>query len=174
MGAEKNLWRFEDIKLISLSAFSAERSTATNDCANFKNNLSIGLLPPFFLCRVNQYTLNIVKRKRSRLPKEPASPLRSYACSAGNYSAVIAPVGQAPSQAPQSMQEPASTTATPPSIATAPTGQAPSQAPQPTQASETLCAIILTLLSTRAKRILRGLLLHGHSRPPGNLSLLGL
>ena len=59
-----------------------------------------------------------------------------------NYSAVIAPVGQAPSQAPQSMQASAFTTATPPSTATAPTGQAPSQAPQPTHASETLCAII--------------------------------
>ena len=59
-----------------------------------------------------------------------------------NYSAVIAPVGQAPSQAPQSMQASAFTTATPPSMVTAPTGQAPSQAPQPTHASETLCAII--------------------------------
>ena len=59
-----------------------------------------------------------------------------------NYSAVIAPVGQAPSQAPQSMQASAFTTATPFSTATAPTGQAPSQAPQPTHASETLCAII--------------------------------
>ena len=59
-----------------------------------------------------------------------------------NYSAVIAPVGQAPSQAPRSMQASAFTTATPPSMVTAPTGQAPSQAPQPTHASETLCAII--------------------------------
>ena len=59
-----------------------------------------------------------------------------------NYSAVIAPVGQAPSQAPQSMQASAFTTATPFSMVTAPTGQAPSQAPQPTHASETLCAII--------------------------------
>jgi hypothetical protein len=66
-----------------------------------------------------------------------------------DYSAAIAPVGQAPSQAPQSMQAPASTTATPLSRETAPTGQAPSQAPQPTHASETLCAMII-LLSTRA------------------------
>lgn len=64
-----------------------------------------------------------------------------------NYSAVIAPVGQAPSQAPQSMQASAFTTATPPSMVTAPTGQAPSQAPQPTHASETLCAIIVLSLS---------------------------
>ena len=67
--------------------------------------------------------------------------------SAKNYSAVIAPVGQAPSQAPQSMQASAFTTATPPSMVTAPTGQAPSQAPQPTHASETLCAIIVLSLS---------------------------
>ena len=65
-----------------------------------------------------------------------------YSGNAADYSAVIAPVGQAPSQAPQSMQASAFTTATPPSTATAPTGQAPSQAPQPTHASETLCAII--------------------------------
>ena len=60
-----------------------------------------------------------------------------------DYSAAIAPVGQAPSQAPQSMQASAFTTATPLSMATAPTGQAPSQAPQPTHASETLCAIMM-------------------------------
>ena len=65
-----------------------------------------------------------------------------YSGNAADYSAVIAPVGQAPSQAPQSMQASAFTTATPFSTATAPTGQAPSQAPQPTHASETLCAII--------------------------------
>ena len=63
-----------------------------------------------------------------------------------NYSAVIAPVGQAPSQAPQSMQASAFTDATP-STVIAPTGQAPSQAPQPTHASETLCAIIVLSLS---------------------------
>ena len=66
--------------------------------------------------------------------------------SAKNYSAVIAPVGQAPSQAPQSMQASAFTDATP-STVIAPTGQAPSQAPQPTHASETLCAIIVLSLS---------------------------
>ena len=68
--------------------------------------------------------------------------MRFYGSRRETYSAVIAPVGQAPSQAPQSMQASAFTTATPPSTATAPTGQAPSQAPQPTHASETLCAII--------------------------------
>ena len=68
--------------------------------------------------------------------------MRFYSVRRKNYSAVIAPVGQAPSQAPQSMQASAFTTATPPSTVTAPTGQAPSQAPQPTHASETLCAII--------------------------------
>ena len=68
--------------------------------------------------------------------------MRFYGSRRETYSAVIAPVGQAPSQAPQSMQASAFTTATPPSMVTAPTGQAPSQAPQPTHASETLCAII--------------------------------
>ena len=68
--------------------------------------------------------------------------MRFYGSRRETYSAVIAPVGQAPSQAPQSMQASAFTTATPFSTATAPTGQAPSQAPQPTHASETLCAII--------------------------------
>ena len=73
--------------------------------------------------------------------------MRFYGYRRETYSAVIAPVGQAPSQAPQSMQASAFTTATPPSMVTAPTGQAPSQAPQPTHASETLCAIIVLSLS---------------------------
>ena len=66
----------------------------------------------------------------------------AFSAKTTDYSAAIAPVGQAPSQAPQSMQESAFTTAAPFSMVIAPTGQAPSQAPQPTHASETLCAII--------------------------------
>jgi hypothetical protein len=89
-------------------------------------------------------------RKKERASRKARSSLRIFVQSA-DYSAAIAPVGQAPSQAPQSMQAPASTTATPLSRETAPTGQAPSQAPQPTHASETLCAMII-LLSTRANR----------------------
>ena len=74
---------------------------------------------------------------------DPAGPAVSVCYQAKTaYSATIAPVGQAPSQAPQSMQAPASTTATPSSTFTAPTGQAPSQAPQPMHASVTLCAIV--------------------------------
>jgi hypothetical protein len=76
--------------------------------------------------------------------------MRFYGSRRETYSAVIAPVGQAPSQAPQSMQASAFTTATPFSTATAPTGQAPSQAPQPTHASETLCAIIKLSFISRA------------------------
>ena len=68
--------------------------------------------------------------------------LMRFSAKTTDYSAAIAPVGQAPSQAPQSMQESAFTTAAPFSMVIAPTGQAPSQAPQPTHASETLCAII--------------------------------
>lgn len=79
-----------------------------------------------------------------------------YFSRAENYSAAIAPVGQAPSQAPQSMQAPASTTATPPSTVTAPTGQAPSQAPQPTHASETLCAIINSPFISVPKNFMKG------------------
>ena len=54
-----------------------------------------------------------------------------------NYSALIAPVGQAPSQAPQSMQLPASTTALS-AMLIAPTGQVSTQAPQATHSSETI------------------------------------
>ena len=92
-------------------------------------------------------------------------------CGETAYSAVIAPVGQAPSQAPQSMQAPASTTATPSSTFTAPTGQAPSQAPQPMHASETLCAIIELSFRPVPQELMwrgttpRGLLLHGRSQP---------
>lgn len=79
------------------------------------------------------------QQKRRTLPGPPFwSAIRRKPL----YSATIAPVGQAPSQAPQSMQAPASTTATPSSTFTAPTGQAPSQAPQPMQPSVTLCAIV--------------------------------
>ena len=84
-----------------------------------------------------------------------------------NYSAVIAPVGQAPSQAPQSMQASAFTTATPPSMVTAPTGQAPSQAPQPTHASETLCAIINSPFLSRADVIMKKRTLARPRTPPG-------
>lgn len=85
------------------------------------------------------FALLAVIQKR-RTPSGP--PFRSAIRRKIAYSATIAPVGQAPSQAPQSMQAPASTTATPSSTFTAPTGQAPSQAPQPMQPSVTLCAIV--------------------------------
>lgn len=62
------------------------------------------------------------------------------------YSAVIAPVGQAPSHAPQSTQEAASTTAVS-SRVIAPTGQVSTQAPQATQASVTVWAIVILLIS---------------------------
>ena len=88
-------------------------------------------------------------RKKSSRPVQDRSAAFCVCLqvTAVDYSAAIAPVGQAPSQAPQSMQASAFTTATPFSMVTAPTGQAPSQAPQPTHASETLCAIIVLSLS---------------------------
>ena len=52
-----------------------------------------------------------------------------------NYSALIAPVGQAPSQAPQSMHAEASTTYFPSPSAIAPTGQVDEHDPQLTQLS---------------------------------------
>jgi hypothetical protein len=58
------------------------------------------------------------------------------------YSSLIAPVGQAPSQAPQSMQESASTTYLSSPALIAPTGQAASQLPQDTQSSEITCAML--------------------------------
>ena len=61
-----------------------------------------------------------------------------------NYSATIAPTGQAPSHAPQSVHVAASTTYGVPS-AIASTGQVDAQAPQEIQSLEILCAIIIHL-----------------------------
>lgn len=60
-----------------------------------------------------------------------------------DYSAEIAPTGQAPSHAPQSVHVAASTTYGVPS-AIASTGQVDAQAPQEIQSLEILCAIIFT------------------------------
>ena len=91
----------------------------------------------------------------------------AFSAKTTDYSAAIAPVGQAPSQAPQSMQESAFTTAAPFSMVIAPTGQAPSQAPQPTHASETLCAIINSPFLSRADVIMKKRTLARPRTPPG-------
>ena len=93
--------------------------------------------------------------------------LMRFSAKTTDYSAAIAPVGQAPSQAPQSMQESAFTTAAPFSMVIAPTGQAPSQAPQPTHASETLCAIINSPFLSRADVIMKKRTLARPRTPPG-------
>ena len=61
----------------------------------------------------------------------------STICDRKNYSGWIAPVGQAPSQAPQSMQAEASTTALS-AMLIAPTGQVSTQAPQATHSLVTV------------------------------------
>jgi hypothetical protein len=65
------------------------------------------------------------------------------------------------------MQESAFTTAAPFSMVIAPTGQAPSQAPQPTHASETLCAIINSPFYLRADVIMKKRTLARPRTPPG-------
>lgn len=93
----------------------------------------------------------------------------AFSAKTTDYSAAIAPVGQAPSQAPQSMQESAFTTAAPFSMVIAPTGQAPSQAPQPTHASETLCAIINSPFLSRADVMYEETYLGTATHAPRNL-----
>ena len=60
--------------------------------------------------------------------------------------ALIAPIGHADSQAPQSMQAPASTTYFPSPSEIAPTGHEPAQLPHDTHASEIVCAIVKSSL----------------------------
>lgn len=68
--------------------------------------------------------------------KESPRPFwRGAGASFAGYSAEIAPMGQVPSQAPQSMQAPASMTMWSSPMEIAPTGQEPSQAPQEMQVS---------------------------------------
>ena len=77
-------------------------------------------------------------------PKNPPQKQKSVTCGYRlrfkrkiAYSAWIAPVGQTPSQAPQSTQEAASTTALS-SMLIAPTGQVSTHAPQATHSLETV------------------------------------
>ena len=68
--------------------------------------------------------------------KESPRPFwRGAGASFAGYSAEIAPMGQVPSQAPQSMQAPASMTMWSSPMEIAPTGQELSQAPQEMQVS---------------------------------------
>ena len=67
----------------------------------------------------------------------PPLPGGRAECANVAYSAWIAPVGQTPSQAPQSTQEAASTTALS-SMVIAPTGQVSTHAPQATHSLETV------------------------------------
>lgn len=67
-------------------------------------------------------------------------------CNTEYYCAAIAPAGHPPSQAPQSMQESASTTYLPSPSEIAPTGHVDSHAPHIKQSSVITCAIINILL----------------------------
>ena len=60
----------------------------------------------------------------------------------GNYSWLIAPVGQAPAQVPHSMQVSAAISYFPSPAEIAPTGHSPSQVPQLTHESEITYAIL--------------------------------
>ena len=73
--------------------------------------------------------------------KSPPSEREGGGFGVTAYSAEIAPMGQVPSQAPQSMQAPASMTMCSSPMEIAPTGQEDSQAPQETQASPILRAM---------------------------------
>ncbi len=74
--------------------------------------------------------------------KSRADLVRDFVHITLNYASEIAPVGQAPSQAPQSMQVASSISNLPSPMLIAPTGHVPSQAPQATQASEILRAML--------------------------------
>ena len=73
----------------------------------------------------------------SKQNARPPLPGGRAECANVAYSAWIAPVGQTPSQAPQSTQEAASTTALS-SMVIAPTGQVSTHAPQATHSLETV------------------------------------
>ena len=75
----------------------------------------------------------VLKTKNAR----PPLPRGRAGCANVAYSAWIAPVGQTPSQAPQSTQVAASTTALS-SMVIAPTGQVSTHAPQATHSLETV------------------------------------
>lgn len=77
---------------------------------------------------------------------QKARPLQAAQSGKIAYSAWIAPVGQTPSQAPQSTQEEASTTALS-SMLIAPTGQVSTHAPQATHSLVTVWAIVKLLIS---------------------------
>ena len=78
------------------------------------------------------------KTNRTNTKKaRPPLPGGRAECANVAYSAWIAPVGQTPSQAPQSTQEAASTTALS-SMVIAPTGQVSTHAPQATHSLETV------------------------------------
>lgn len=72
-------------------------------------------------------------RGEKKAPRRPNRRQGAWFCL--SYSAEIAPMGQVPSQAPQSMQAPASMTMWSSPMEIAPTGQELSQAPQETQVS---------------------------------------
>ena len=82
-------------------------------------------------------TFYALKKNTALLRCSPLNHIRSV------YQPEIAPIGQADSQAPQSMQAPASTTYLPSPSEIAPTGHAPAQLPHDTHASEIVCAIIV-------------------------------
>ena len=87
-----------------------------------------GVLPPPRYPKTNRTN---TKKARPPLPGGRAE------CANVAYSAWIAPVGQTPSQAPQSTQVAASTTALS-SMVIAPTGQVSTHAPQATHSLETV------------------------------------
>lgn len=85
-----------------------------------------------------------VKRKKTGDPVVKQKIRSSKRLKSFSYSALIAPVGQADSQAPQSTQESALISIWSAPIEIAPTGHSLSQAPQLTHSSVITCAILVS------------------------------